>query len=101
MAMAAVATVAHLHLPCPEPPKLNPLALLSLTIPLASRMEAGSAVPVELGELGHAAMAALGKRGRRPYPVPVTPPSRVFCFVLASTQVNEPPAQPVNKQAAH
>ena len=36
-----------------------------------------------------------------PVLVPVTPPSCVFCFVLASTQVKEPPAQPVNEQAAH
>jgi len=45
---------------------LNPLALLSLTIPLASKIEACSAVPVELRELRHAAMAALEKMGAKP-----------------------------------
>jgi len=49
-----------------EAPRLNPLALLSLTIPLASKIEACSAVPVELRELRHAAMAALEKMGTKP-----------------------------------
>ena len=37
-------------LPCLESPKRNPLTLLSLPMPLASRMEAGSAIPRELSE---------------------------------------------------
>ena len=59
---------------------MNPLALFSLTIPLASRMEAGSAVPVELRELGHAAMAALGKMGTKSLFVPVTLSPTLFCL---------------------
>ena len=95
MTMAAVATVAHLHLPCPELPKLNPLALLSLTIPLASRMEAGSAVPVELRELGHAAMAALGKRERRPCSGPRDPSllCLLFCFSQHTSEGATSPAR--------
>jgi hypothetical protein len=46
--MAAAAAEANLYLPCPEPPKWNPLALLSLPMLSASRMEAGSAVQMEL-----------------------------------------------------
>ena len=59
---------------------MNPLALLSLTIPLASKIEACSAVPVELRELEHAAMAALGKTGTKSLFVPVTLSPTLFCL---------------------
>ena len=45
-------------LPCLESPKKNPLTLLSLPMPLASRTEAGSAIPMELSELVLTVMAA-------------------------------------------
>ena len=47
-------------LPCLESPKRNPLTLLSPPMPLASRMEAGSAIPMELSELVLTVMATKG-----------------------------------------
>jgi hypothetical protein len=59
----------------------------------ASRMEAGSAVQMELRELVLAAMAALGKRGRSPCSVflPVTCSS---FFFLSSPFIDKQTHQP-------
>jgi len=69
--MAAAAAEANLHLPCPEPPKWNPLPLLSLPMLLDSRIVAGSAVLEKLRELEPAAMATQ-REGATPCSFPVS-----------------------------
>ena len=53
---------------------------LSPPMPLPSRMEARSAVPMEFKELVLAAMAALGKTGTKSLFVPVTLSPTLFCL---------------------